>query len=358
MGDTLLDKIYYDVKHPGSFGSAPNLYKYAKADGYKGRLIDVKSWLKGEDTFTLHKQARLKYPRRPIMARSINNIWEADLVFLIKISKYNSGYKYILTCIDVLSRYGYARPLKTKSPLEVINALKDIFKTSKVKPSKLHTDRGGEFFNATFQKFVKKEKIIHYATFSETKAAICERFNKSIQHWLHKYFTANNTLKYIDVLPDLLNSYNHRVHRSLGMAPADVSPANQKAVWCKLYAKSIWRDGEKPKYRFTLGQIVRISKYKRLFKKGYLKSWTEEYFKIADRIPSKPVTYRLSELSGEILQGIFYDQELQSIHVSDDKGYKIDILKSRTLKGLKQYYVSYRGWPDIYNEWISHKQLV
>ena len=100
-----------------------------------------------------------------------------------------------------------------------------------------------------------------------------------------KYFTANKTLKYIDVLQKLVRSYNHSRHRSIGMRPSDVNPKNKSVVWERLYgdeANGLF------KYKFSVGDQVQISKAKRAFKKGYLPSWTEEVFTITKQIRRKP----------------------------------------------------------------------
>jgi len=39
-------------------------------------------------------------------------------------SRYNNGVKYLLTVIDIFSKYGWILPLKNKTGLEVANALK------------------------------------------------------------------------------------------------------------------------------------------------------------------------------------------------------------------------------------------
>ena len=41
---------------------------------------------------------------------------------------------------------------------------------------------------------------------------------------MYRYFTHANTRRYLDVLDDLLHSYNNTRHRSIGMAPVEVGP--------------------------------------------------------------------------------------------------------------------------------------
>ena len=69
-------------------------------------------------------------------------MWEADLVSLIPISPENSGFKFILTVIDILSRHAWVEPLRSKSASETTRGFSEIFKRSKRKCIKLHTDKG------------------------------------------------------------------------------------------------------------------------------------------------------------------------------------------------------------------------
>lgn len=126
------------------------------------------------------------------------------------------------------------------------------------------------------QDYFKKEGIHHYVTHSETKAAIVERFNRTLKTRMYRAFTAKNTLKYINILKDLVHGCNHSKHRTLGMPPANVTLKNEQQVWNNVW-KPLWQKdfNRKPRYVFNVGDYVRISKARRTFKKGYLPSWTE-----------------------------------------------------------------------------------
>ena len=129
------------------------------------------------------------------------------------------------------------------------------------KPETFHSDKGTEFTNRLFQKYLKKNNIRFFTTQNaETKASIIDRFNRTLK-------TANNTLKYIGILQKLVKSYNHSRHRSIGMRPVDVNEANEGTVWQNLYGNKSTRS---TKYKFNIGDQVRISKTRRTFKKGYL----------------------------------------------------------------------------------------
>ena len=111
------------------------------------------------------------------------------------LSKENEGYRFLLLVIDTFSKYGYLIPLKDKKGETVADALKDIFK--KRKPEKLWTDKGREFYNKDV-----KDLVELYSTENEEKSSIVERWVRTIKEKMWKYFTDNNTYKYIDVLPD------------------------------------------------------------------------------------------------------------------------------------------------------------
>jgi hypothetical protein len=79
------------------------------------RKVIRREWLQSQDTCTLHKPTRRRFPRRRVVVYGIDHQWQADLVDLAKLSFYNKGFKYLLTCIDVLSRYPWVVPLTDKT---------------------------------------------------------------------------------------------------------------------------------------------------------------------------------------------------------------------------------------------------
>ena len=87
---------------------------------------------------------------------------------------------------------GYARPLKNKTNTCIIPALESIFEDAGL-PSKLHSDKGSEFLNRNVQKFLKERGVTHFTTENETiKAAIVERWNRTLKEHLWRYFTRSN----------------------------------------------------------------------------------------------------------------------------------------------------------------------
>ena len=179
------------------------------------------------------------------------------------LSKENNGYKYILIVIDVLSIYAWVKPLKTKSGENLVKAFERKLKKLQ-KLEKLHSDKGTEFTNKLFQSFLRKKKISFFTTYNETKASVVKRFNRTLKGKIWKYFKANNTLKYVDVLQKLVRSYNNSRHRSIGIRPSDVNHANKSIVWERLYGNEA---SKLVKYKFSVFDEDRISKARRNFKK-------------------------------------------------------------------------------------------
>jgi len=130
----------------------------------------------------------------------IDKIWAADLVEMQTFSEFNRVVRYLLTVIDVFSKYGWMLPLKDKTGKSVADALKEIFKISKRKPEKLWADKGREFFN----KHVKEFGVELYSTENKKKSSVVERWNRTMKEKMFKYFTTNNTIKHIDVLDDFV----------------------------------------------------------------------------------------------------------------------------------------------------------
>ena len=165
-----------------------------------------------------------------------------------------------------------------------------------------------------------------------------------------RYFTKNNTLKFVDVLDDFVHVYNHTPHRSIGLAPLDVTSQNKAKVWYRLYADPVpYKEAI-----IKVGDSVRISKARRTFKKGYLPKWTEEIFQVVRLKPTQPPTFLLQDYNGEQLKGSFYAAELQKVSKLDEV-YKIDsILKRKKDK----VFVKWKGYPDKFNSWVSTKDLI
>jgi len=280
-----------------------------------------------------------------VRVTKIDEIWAADLVEMQPFAEYNDGIKYLLCVIDIFSKYGWIIPLKNKTGGEVAGAFKQIFNCDR-KPGKIWVDKGLEFYN----KNVKALGVELYSTENEEKSCVIERWNRTMKEKMFKYFSANSTRRYIDVLDDLVNRYNNTRHSAIKMTPIEASKKkNESIVWMNLYGKYITHP-IKPK--FSVGDKVRIIKKKKTFEKGYTPRWTEEIFTISQVQFTDPPTYKITDHNGEEIQGSFYEQELQK---TTQEVFRIEkIVRKRGNKSL----VKWLGYPETFNSWVDNKTLV
>lgn len=343
----LLRKIYYDVEHPASYGGVAKL---SKASGIS--LKKTKEWLMGEDTYTLHKPVRRNFPRRKVLSYGIGELMQCDLLDVSKYASQNKNVRYLLTAIDVFSKKGYAIPVKRKNADALVEAFKKLFKKAK-NVINLQTDEGGEFYSAKVRALFKQRGIHHYHSYSAHKSSVVERYNRTIRGRLHRLFTHRGSYKYIDVLEKILNAYNNSYHRSIGLSPNQVTPELEPQIFKRLY-----NFHPVTKYPFELNDQVRITKERKIFKPGYLPMWSNEVFVIYKRYPTSPPTFILKDLSGEVITGRFYANELQKVSKGSDSYWRVErILKTRNVGGVKEHFVKWKGFPAKFNSWVKEKWM-
>ena len=178
-----------------------------------------------------------------------------------------------------------------------------------------------------------------------------ERWIRTTKEKMWKYFSANSTNVYIDVLPDLVKEYNNTRYSSIKMTPVKASKKeNELRVWRNLYPDHL--EIYDLKHNFSVGDKVRLSKKKKTFEKGYTTRWTDEIFTIVEVKRTSPVTYKIADLNGEEITGTFYEPELQK---TSQELFRIEkVIK----KGKMKYLVKCKGYSDDFNFWVDNKDIV
>lgn len=350
-----LTSVYYDPQHPASFSGPTKLYKIAKAAGKKITHKEISEWLRKQETYTLHRRLRRKFPRNRVVVGGYMQQWDADLMDMSNVSKYNGGITYVLVAIDIFSRYLFVEPLKTKNGKEVAKAFASIFAKGN-KPFKIRTDKGSEFTNRIVQQLFKSKGVEHFVTQNEPKANYAERVIKTLKRKIYMYFTKKQSYEYVSHLQDFARSYNQSTHRSIKMKPADVNYVNEAELWQQQYGRPLpWQPVKK--FKFDIGDHVRVSYTRTTFMREYNEKWTGEIFTVKNKFmrDGLPV-YELRDYSGDDIQGTFYQDELQ--HVTMPEVFSIEkILRRRKVKGQKQSLVRWAGWPPKYDSWIDDQEL-
>ena len=295
----------------------------------------------------IHAPARRNFPRRKVIMRGIDETWQADLIDMKNYSHFNKGYNWLLTVIDNVSKYAWAIPLKRKTKTELNAAFKKLFKEGRV-PKNLHVDRGTEFYNDDVKPTLQSHNVNMYSTFSEIKASIIERFNRTLKNKMWKRFSLQGNYKWYDILPELVAEYNNTVHRSIGMKPKDVTLDHEEHL-VKLLNKS---NIKIKKLKFKVGDQVRVSRLKTIFEKGYTPNWSPEIFTVVKVQKTKPITYKLKDYQDQPLDGCFYEFELLKV-----KGPDIYLVEKVLKKRGNQVFVKWLGFDSTHNSWINKSEV-
>ena len=117
-----------------------------------------------------------------------------------------------------------------------------------------------QFYNNSFKKWLQDNDIVMYSTHNEGKSVAAERFIRTLKNKIYKYMTSISKNVYIDKLNDITNKYNNTYHRTIKMKPIDVKNNTYIDIGKEVNDKD-------PKFKVDL---VRISKYKNIFAKGYI----------------------------------------------------------------------------------------
>ena len=246
--------IAKDPKYDGyQRGLASMVYRFfdSKVSGSSAKLIPENEQLANE----LHKLIIRKFEKRRVYSTFKDKIWGVDLADMQLLSKYNKGIRFLLCVINIFSQYAWVVPLEDKKGISIVKAFQSILKQSNStrKPNKTWVDKGSEFYNAYFKKWLRDNDIVMYSTHNEGKSVVAKRFIRTL------------------LLDDIVDEYNNTYHTTIKMKPIHVKDNTYINT-----SKEI--NNKDPK--FKVGDHVRISKYKYIFAKGYMPNWSEEVFVI------------------------------------------------------------------------------
>ena len=290
-----------------------------------------------------------KFERKKIIINHIDEIHSSDLIDMVKYSKMNKGYKYIFTNIDIFSKYAWSFSIKSKKISDIKPCFQKIFKERK--PKYIWADQESSFFSKEMLKFFENNNVKIYYTYSNLKAVVIERFNRSLRELMVKEFVKNNNTVWYNILPKLIKTYNNRYHHTIKMKPINVNKTNEKHIKNTVYNYNM--TNKIPK--FKINDLVRISlKRRELFDKpsGNIK-WSEELFKIHSINKSNVITYKIKDMNDEIIKGVFYERELQKTRNTSNEYIIEKILKTNKNK----IYVKWRGYNSSFNNWIDKNDV-
>lgn len=268
MEESIL-KAYEQYNYP----SAEKLHKIL---GKKYRISDIRDALKKQDVYQLYYNKPGKLGGH-ILALAPLQLMQIDITFLDKFGGSNKGYKYILLCVDVFSRYAWGMPLKTKTISEISHAFKYI-----PQPQCVMSDSGNEFLGKEFQSLLDTKGIAHQTAIlgDHNALGIVDRMTLTLKNVLYKKFIANNNTKWFDTLNDVFDTYNNTPHAGIYDFTPDEAMHNENVIAVltsinsDLIKKSVNKEG------VVEGDNVRIRKPNWTFKRGYTPKWSEDTSKV------------------------------------------------------------------------------
>lgn len=350
-----LKRLYKTPSEPSAYGGKKSLLRRARQTDPKLSEKSVDVWLSGEDAYTLHRDVKTKFSRRPTIVPGMNHQVQADLLDIRSISDFNDGFNFLLTAIDVFSKKAFVFPIRSKSALSVKQALTSLMEKHSFKT--LQTDKGKEFYNREVQSLLRQKGVKHFSSENETiKAAIVERFNRTLGRKIYRFMTDRRTKRFIDVLDRLVDGYNEEHHSSIGMSPVQVNRSNQEEVWLKLYEDGA-RFSTTKLPKLNVGDTVRISKARGAFERGYTPNWSIEIFTVSKvQRDKRPVVYSINDYSGEPIEGTFYEEELQKVKPPSEWEIE-EIIRYKGRGSRRQALVKWRGYPQSMNSWVLESDI-
>lgn len=367
--NTLLHRLFYNTEEPTAYtGSvrflSEQLQRRLTPPITITRALELtQHWLEAQPAYTQFRRAVYRYPTaKTHVPPSVNYQWQLDLMDMFRYRDLNDGYRYILVAIDCLSRHVWLRPLRTKRSEEVASAFESILETVTAtlpKPQVVHSDAGLEFRGAPFQQLLRNNNIRFFVSQSNFKAAIAERFIRTLKERLMRYFRARNGTRWFDSLEAFQSAYNNSPHRSLqGITPQQVvsNPLLLGLLW-----QSVQESIPDPTPRFRIGDLVRVQLWKDAFTKGFTDRWSREIYRVSNVLARfTPTMYIVEDaLTENALPGAFNEYELQRVRVDEEDPTVFErvISVDRSQPRNWRYLVQWRDRAPYAPQWLAEKEI-
>ncbi len=307
-----LEKQYNLLGNPLAYATKPTIEKHFQSPVNKK---DIDNFLASNNTYTLHRDVRRPQQYNPTYCYRPNELIQIDLATFEDMGINNDGYKYILVAIDCFSRMLYCELIKNKYANTVLEAFKKIrAKMDNAELSRVVSDQGSEFKNVKFKKYCEENDIaLHFA--KTTKPAMVERVIRTLKSLIGKHQTKTNTLSFYKVLPELVETYNNRIHRMITFPPKVVHNNFLAQERVREINSAKWSKIKKRPPKFRVGEIVRIAKKVGPFNRQYKRQHARELFKIHKVNTNMPIpNYVICTIDDqEVIDGNFNPGELTKV---------------------------------------------
>lgn len=323
----LLKSIYYNPSK--GLRGIQALYYAAKKEDPTVRLSDVKDFIKKQELHQVVTTTKIKY--YPLASPSPFARLQMDLLDVRnEIPRMNNRTTFIMCLIDVYSRYGFIRLLKSKNESDVLNAFRSIIDEIKstwdITPSQIDCDNESSFISTSFTNYCKSKGIwLNFSLVGDFRSkGIVERWNRTLRELIARYRTAYKTNRYVDVINQMIEGYNQSYHSFLGVSPMEAieNPIYRDLAYQKKLDKATTYEPLK------IGDKVRLMiKHKTFDKQSSTVKWSVNTHKVEQTkgniyyVTNRRNPYKRSELKK--IDIVEVNPDVQSSFLRDLQGRRI-----------------------------------
>ena len=352
---TLAERVtraYSTPGHPVAYSAPSAVARYFGTSRHQAKKL-----LEHIPAYTSFREYKSPRVFNPYYVHNRRELAQADLIDISRLAAQNDGVRFLLIVLDVFTKRLWCYPLRRKSADHMKHAIQSWIDSLTTPFSVLNTDRGLEFTCRAVQAALRDAGTEWQPADGTMKAAVAERANKTIQMLIYKFLHDNETLRYIDALPKLIDTYNKRPHRTLeGMSPnlADL-PNNEQHVQTIHHARYAKLGALRRPPKLRVGDLVTVKTQPHKItqnSRAYAIQYTGEFFRIAriNRSLAVPLYFIKSLDTQELIRGGFYAEELQRLRGDI---FKVErVLARRTRRGVREILVKWRHFGPNHNSWI------
>lgn len=345
------ERNYVNPSAPASFGGVSKTYDHnadrLTTNQIKEELSNIEAYQGGREV--------KKPTTNPFLVYFIRQQIQMDLCDIRALAHSNDGFKYLFVAIDMFSKFVFCMGMRSKKAHESVSVMKEMIKCYDPNPKEVLSDNGSEFIAASVRRYIKSQNVKQRFTRSEIKCGGVERVNRTIQSKIYKYMAQNGTDRYIDVLPQLIHSYNNTLHRTIQITPA-LAELEENHLWVRSHLLDFYKRKKRRKPKFKVGDVVRIEVERTVFRRGYRQLFKPELFVIDEVNARLPIpVYKLWSLEkDDNIEGSFYSNELNKV----GNPRKVErILERRKKDNVEEVKVRWKGFHEVFDSWVPESSI-
>ena len=282
---------------PATTGGRDRLYNFIRTSEqpFASQISrrEVARFLAEDPVHQQHRPLNARITTRPILIAGPAMVAQIDLIDFQKLAGKNGGVRYLLTYVDLFSKFVQVRAMLNKTQREMIAQMTDILDNMPEawRPRTLQMDNGSEMSRG-FEKAMADRgiKTIHSAAYQPRTQGAVERYNRELKSAIFQLMARHKTERYVDWLVDLVSNHNNSRHSTTGEAPLEImesmplAPALLQKIQEKMRQRVMHLPDEQP--TFELGQQVRVALNtesairKQTFRKKIRNNWSATLFQI------------------------------------------------------------------------------